>query len=758
MSRVSLFLVLACSLHPILATAQNDATASPASLSFSAQLIGTTSASKNAILINNGASSITVTSITTTGDFILTKNLCQNGVKPGTHCNIAVAYSPTPTGSLSGSVTFTDTASNSPQTIALQGIPSAILDFGSIPVGSSSTEYVTIRNTGVSPVSITSISASGYFSSGNPCGSVLMSGASCVVPVTFSPIEGAQANGTLTIVDSGTLSPQIVTLTGYGAASPTPTLANPLLPDEAVVGSTGLTLVIHGSGFVPGSTVLWNGASRSTTFVSKSQISASIPASDLANEGTALVSVFNPAPEGGTSNTLPFTIGIATPSVSFQRTDYAVGKGPTAITADDLNNDGILDLVVADNVAGDVSVLIGKSDGTFLPHVGYPVATNKLAIGDFNEDGNKDVAAIIGSGASSLLFGNGDGTLQPAKISLSNQANAAATGDFNNDGELDIVTIMGNGTQSPGSLYLGDGDGGFRLGPSFYGGLHGHDIAVGDFNGDGNLDIATIPDPNLNSFTVLLGDGTGNLTVLNNFASGGTAPQRLAVADFNRDGLLDIAVLNNGSNTVAVLLGNGDGTFKTPVVYGTGGSSPSAIAIGDMNADGKPDIVVANHTNSFTVLLGKGDGTFPKSKTFKTANYPEDLTIGDFNRDGHLDVAVANWGSNSVSIFQAAPSVGFAPTSLAFGTQTVGSTSYPQSVTLKNTGDADLQIYGVTISGPNPNDFVESSSCPATLLPGKRCSINVAFHPLAVGTRSATLSISSNAKPGPTVKLGGTGI
>jgi hypothetical protein len=165
-------------------------------------------------------------------------------------------------------------------------------------------------------------------------------------------------------------------------------------------------------------------------------------------------------------------------------------------------------------------------------------------------------------------------------------------------------------------------------------------VAVGDFNGDGKLDIAA-------GVTVLLGTGGGSFTTGVDYTT--ESPQSLAVGDLNGDGKLDLVLVGLGSH-VSVLLGKGDGSFKTAVNYEAGQSS-RLVSIGDFNGDGKPDLAVANlgvfdedsqtYTNSsVSVLLGIGDGTFRIVTNFVTGSYPQTLVLSDFNGDGRLDLGV----------------------------------------------------------------------------------------------------------------------
>src|SRR5208282_3423101 len=125
-------------------------------------------------------------------------------------------------------------------------------------------------------------------------------------------------------------------------------------------------------------------------------------------------------------------------------------------------------------------------------------------------------------------------------------------------------------------------------------------------------------------------------------------PYAIAVGDFNGDGKLDLAVANSGNGTVSVLLGNG--TFGADTTYSTGGTTPEAVAVGDFNKDGIPDLVVANEgSGTVGVLLGNGNGTFTAATTYSTGGTsPDALAVADFNGDGFSDLAVGNESSGTV--------------------------------------------------------------------------------------------------------------
>src|SRR5216684_1815090 len=263
-----------------------------------------------------------------------------------------------------------------------------------------------------------------------------------------------------------------------------------------------------------------------------------------------------------------FLVSVAFPGaasaqkVSFvARRDFTAGYDPIFVAVGDFNGDGVPDLVVANEGSNNVSVLLGNGQGAFQAAQNFAAGTNpqSVAVGDFNGDGKLDLAvANEGSGDVSVLLGNGDGTFQTA-----------------------VAIATGTNPQS---------------------------VAVGDFNGDGNLDLAVANGGDFSSgagsnVTVLLGNGDGTFQTARAFAVD-DIPQSVAVGDFNGDGKLDLAVANLRSGDVSVLLGNGDGTFQGAVNYAAAGAS--SIAVGDFNGDGKLDLAVAS--GSVSVLLGNGDG------------------------------------------------------------------------------------------------------------------------------------------------------
>jgi hypothetical protein len=184
-----------------------------------------------------------------------------------------------------------------------------------------------------------------------------------------------------------------------------------------------------------------------------------------------------------------------------------------------------------------------------------------------------------------------------------------------------------------------------------------HDVVVADFNGDGIPDMAAANNLS-NDVSILLGkpDLGGvfqGFQAAVNF-SAGSYPTSLAVGDFNNDGKLDLVVTNSNSFSpganISILLGNGDGTFQAPVYYASTLGAPYYVAVSSLRNDGILDLVVANHGGDVSIYLGNGDGTFQSAVNYAAGGNPQAVAIGDLNNDGIPDLAVANKTSNNISI------------------------------------------------------------------------------------------------------------
>ena len=206
-------------------------------------------------------------------------------------------------------------------------------------------------------------------------------------------------------------------------------------------------------------------------------------------------------------------------------------------------------------------------------------------------------------------------------------------------------------------------------------------VTTGDFNGDGELDLA-VASWSTATVSVRLGTGLGIFGDAHDYATG-SGSFSVTTGDFNGDGKPDLAVANYASNTLSVLIGDGTGSFAAKVDY-VAGAAPYSVTTGDFNGDGKLDLVVANYgSDTVSVLLNTTvpgtPVTFAPKADFATGALPISVTTGDFNADGKLDLAVANYGSNTMSVLRNTTVAGTAVTFAAKADSSTG--NLPLSVT-----------------------------------------------------------------------------
>jgi uncharacterized protein (TIGR03437 family) len=484
---------------------------------------------------------------------------------------------------------------------------------------------------------------------------------------------------------------------------------------------------------------------------------------------------------------LAFTIfpwpAVAQPGPLFYRSDYPVNysqlgeEGPVVVA--DFNNDGKLDIAIGAGLG--IAVALGNGDGTFAPFMTLVPAGGGVggawvlssAAADFDGDGNIDLVLVPSEGSGGgviILPGNGDGT-----FGLGNRITATgftallpflqvvAAADLNHDGRPDLVLLTYNGiAPSTASVivFLNGGDGTFSSSTAFNlpnetaAGDYALGVAIADFNRDGTADLAVIGEVLGGSCNlyVALGKGDGSFSPPVMAYSFPLVPNFITSADFNHDGVPDLAI---DTGTTFIFLGNGDGTFRAAPNVNLGHVNPGTIVTADWTGSGNPGLGIFNPTTpGVGIMAGNGDGTFNSAGTaaLDLSNVgPSAYSTGDFNSDGLPDLVAASAGT-TISVFLnagASPPLSFIPQSAADDITTVAPGSlasiYGQflfSATSASGSPLPLQLAGATVNVRDSGGVTR----PAPLSYVSTTQINLEIPP-STAPGVAGVTVQSNESP-----------
>jgi len=285
----------------------------------------------------------------------------------------------------------------------------------------------------------------------------------------------------------------------------------------------------------------------------------------------------------------------------------------------------------------------------------YPYA---VTAGDFNNDGTLDLAVTnnnfrLTHSQVKVLLGSDQGKFQkPVGYSVGGEPTFVTSADLNGDGKLDLIVVNHRLRHHPGkiSVLLGNGDGAFQPQVTYKAGEAPWQAAVADFNGDGKLDLAVTREGKPGIVSILLGNGDGTFQPQIKVPAGHN-PFYIVTGDLNGDGKPDLVVAGQGPKiATTTLLGNGDGTFH--VGWTIDNQVPvSGIALGDFNGDGKLDLAETYaDVQRLIIRLGNGDGTFNEGARYSVGKAPGPIAVADFDGDGVLDIAVADFYNQTINV------------------------------------------------------------------------------------------------------------
>jgi len=342
---------------------------------------------------------------------------------------------------------------------------------------------------------------------------------------------------------------------------------------------------------------------------------------------------------------------------------FSTGVVTKDLVVGDFNRDGNTDIAVA-NLVSDLSIHLGDGSGEFATRTDFGGfgTLESMALGDFNEDGILDIVMAQGE-SFAITLGDGTGAFLPPTFfqippgtGFLASAQSLTVADFNEDSNLDVATANINGNDI--TVFLGDGAGSFGPANSFPFGefTNASGIVAGDFTGDQTVDLVTA---NNTSLKLFVGDGSGSFAPPVKF-TGVTFALSLVAGDFNRDGWLDVATTGSAfsGESVFVLLNNRVGGFLPPRVIPTR-ALPKDIAAADLDNDGLLDLAVINENDSVSIFFGDGTGAFSEPIDLPPGLNPKAIALGDFDGNGSIDISMSspdNTTSNLAILLNGSPS------------------------------------------------------------------------------------------------------
>jgi hypothetical protein len=391
----------------------------------------------------------------------------------------------------------------------------------------------------------------------------------------------------------------------------------------------------------------------------------SIAAGDFDRDGLLDLATANYGQSGGGNGTVSVLRGLGDGTFD-GAIPRAVGNNPTDLKAVDVDRDGYVDLVAANEGGSSISILYGDGNGAFPTRADLIVGSSprEVVIFDANLDSLPDLAVANGNAHSlSVYLALSSRVFGPrVDIALNAQPYCLATGDLNEDGKPDLVTASELG-QWVLALF-GDGSGGFSSPTTLASGLRATHVMIDHLDSDTHVDLAVVVNWD-NRVTVFPGLGNGSIGAGLNY-SVPFGPRRVRASDLNADGVVDLCVATS-SSLIGLLLGQGDGTFTTLDPVPAGGSADDAL-VADFDGDGDGELAVPVEGGNWVRLFpGDGSGAFGAQGSIETAVEASSVSVGDLNEDGAQDYLVTHSYVSFASLHLSRPDGGHNSTGLPSG-------------------------------------------------------------------------------------------
>ena len=738
----------------------------PASMTFQAQATGTTSPNQSLYVVNTGDEPLTISSIGISGPFTLVSNPCDTTIQPNAGCALIVNYVPTgSTGTQTGTLTFTDNAGTQTVNLSGQNVASAPalklspagLAYDVEPIGTAANaQTVTLSNTSASTLTGISVGAptlTDFTIANNNCGTSLASNGTCSFQVNFTPTAAGSRVATVSIANSA--ANQTLSLAGFGeAATLSAYLRDDALvfPSQVIATTSGnQTITFVNNGLVP---LTISSVAISTGDFAISNDCPVSPSTLAANQSCQVSVTFTPTAAGNRTATVtitdnapgsPSTVSISGQGLTATETlesNYTSLVFPTESIGDTANQPNPETITLTNTGNSPVTISsITSSSAQYVVNNGCPLTPSTLA-----PNGGQCQVAIT--------FTPSKAATEKGTLTISSSASTKAL----------TISMTGAGVADTSTVNVTPTTIAFI--PQTVGTTSGFTEAVYVTNaGDENITVSSV--------TVTTGFS------LNNGCTGVLAPANYCEVEVSftpteakaTTGTLTIATTGKPATTKVSLSGTGISSnnsislSQTNVVFDQQvvgvASQPQEIYYFNQGATSVTISSVVLTGADFSMSNGcSGTGGPLTSCGIKVTFKPTTTGL----RTGTVVITDSDPGSprtinlSGTGVTAAAPQANVSPTSLTFASQPVGTTSAAQNINVTNSGEANLTISGIGVSGANAAQFPQTNNCPASLAPSFSCVISVKFAPTSVGSATATLSVADNASGSPqTVSLTGTG-